>query len=217
MHGEYGYMEEGQLGKPYNLRLLKRLTPFSVPHLRIILLALLLTIIGTAIDLAPPYLSKLAIDRYILASWYRVNLESGSPGADDLVRFSGDIEIGKDEQFGLISQRKLEKADPQVVYRVRTNNLLSKTRYYKVPVSILPEEKEPPDKDRVFLLDKDTLAIPVDVLNRLDSKTLALVRAKDLRGVTLLGFLILLLLALSFTTGYAQYYLLERTGQGHDA
>lgn len=217
MHGEYGYMEEGQLGKPYNIRLLKRLIPFSIPHRGIIFWALVLTIMGTAIDLAPPYLSKLAIDRYILASWYRVALEPGR-GVEDLDGFSDDIHRGRDGRFGLVSQSGLEKADPQLVHRLREKGILSKTRYYKAPVDILLKLEKPPGKGRVFLLDEKTLAVPVEVLNQLDTKTLSMIRAGDLRGVTFLGLLILMLLALSFATGYAQYYLLERTGQGmmHD-
>ena len=42
MYGEYGYMEEGKLGKPYDLRLLKRLAPYTFPYMRIILSALIL-------------------------------------------------------------------------------------------------------------------------------------------------------------------------------
>jgi ABC-type multidrug transport system fused ATPase/permease subunit len=218
MHGEYGYMEEGQLGKPYNLRLLKRLIPFSIPYRRIVFLALLLTIAGTAIDLAPPYLSKLAIDRYILAPWYRVSLESVNSGAEDLALFSGDLQIGKEKRFGLISQKSLEKADPQIVYRLRKKEILSKERFYKVPLDIFSAQKGPLLEKRTFLLDKETLAVPIDILNRLDAKTLSRVRAEDLKGVTSIGLLILFLLALSFATGYAQYYLLERTGQSmmHD-
>ena len=44
MFGEYGYMEEGKLGKPYNLKLLKRLLPYSAPYKKTIIGALFLTI-----------------------------------------------------------------------------------------------------------------------------------------------------------------------------
>ena len=73
MFGEYGYMEEGHLGKPYNLKLLRRLGQYAFPYKKIISLALFLSILITLLDLSLPYLSKIAIDRYILSSWYRVN------------------------------------------------------------------------------------------------------------------------------------------------
>ena len=74
MIGEYGYMEEGKLGKPYDLRLMRRLARYAYPYKKVVLLALVLTMLITLMDLSLPYLSKIAIDRYILATWYRVNL-----------------------------------------------------------------------------------------------------------------------------------------------
>ena len=65
MHGEYGYMEEGKLGKPYDLRLLKRLAGYAAPYKRTIFLALLLTILLTLIDLSIPYLTKITIDHIV--------------------------------------------------------------------------------------------------------------------------------------------------------
>ena len=37
MHGDYGYMEEGKLGKPYNLKLLRRLGSYAFPYKKTIL------------------------------------------------------------------------------------------------------------------------------------------------------------------------------------
>ena len=65
MYGEYGYMEEGDLGKPYNLRLLRRLARYGRPYARVVSLALFITVIVTLAELALPYLSKVAIDRYL--------------------------------------------------------------------------------------------------------------------------------------------------------
>jgi ATP-binding cassette, subfamily B, multidrug efflux pump len=65
-YGEYGYMEEGELGRPYDLRLLRRLARYASPYGRMIFLALLISLAMTLLDLAVPYLSKIAIDRYIL-------------------------------------------------------------------------------------------------------------------------------------------------------
>ena len=76
MFGEYGYMEEGSLGKAYNLRLLRRLAHYAHPYIKIISTAIFLTIMITVLDLALPYLSKIAIDRYILSSWYLVDLSA---------------------------------------------------------------------------------------------------------------------------------------------
>ena len=92
MFGEYGYMEEGQLGKPYNFKLLKRLSKYAFPYRKTVLTALFLTILITLFELAIPYLTKIAIDRYILSSWYRMDI-GGLKGSEakDLMKKYGHL------------------------------------------------------------------------------------------------------------------------------
>jgi ATP-binding cassette subfamily B protein len=66
MHPDYGYFEETQLGKTYDVKLLKRLLPFVNPYKLLILGSIFLIIGITALDLALPYVTKIAIDRYIV-------------------------------------------------------------------------------------------------------------------------------------------------------
>jgi ATP-binding cassette subfamily B protein len=66
MHPDYGYFEETKLGKPYDVKLLKRLLPFIRPYNLLILWSIFLIIGITALDLALPYVTKVAIDRYIV-------------------------------------------------------------------------------------------------------------------------------------------------------
>ena len=66
MHPDYGYFEEIRLGKPYDVKLLKRLFPFVHPYKLLILWSIFLVIGITALDLALPYVTKIAIDRYIV-------------------------------------------------------------------------------------------------------------------------------------------------------
>jgi len=66
MQPDYGYFEETRLGKPYDVRLLKRLLPFIYPYKIFILFSIFLIIGITALDLALPYVTKVAIDRYIV-------------------------------------------------------------------------------------------------------------------------------------------------------
>jgi ATP-binding cassette subfamily B protein len=66
MHTDYGYFEETQLGKPYDLKLLRRLFPFVRAYKQLIVYSILLVLGITALDLALPYVTKVAIDRYIV-------------------------------------------------------------------------------------------------------------------------------------------------------
>ena len=63
---DFGYFEEDQLGKPYDLGLLKRLFPYVRPYSLLFLLSIGLVTAITVLDLALPYLTKVAIDRYIV-------------------------------------------------------------------------------------------------------------------------------------------------------
>jgi len=66
MRTEPDYFEETRLGKPYDLRLLRRLYPFTRPHRRLLGWSIGLVILITLLDVALPYLTKEAIDRYIV-------------------------------------------------------------------------------------------------------------------------------------------------------
>jgi ATP-binding cassette subfamily B protein len=66
MRHELGYFEETRLGKPYDVRLLRRLYPFMRPHRRLLFWSIGLVILITLMDVALPYLTKEAIDRHIV-------------------------------------------------------------------------------------------------------------------------------------------------------
>lgn len=66
MHPEFGYFEETQLGKPYDVKLLKRLYPFIRSHKLLVLWSIVLVLSITALELTLPYITKLTIDRYIV-------------------------------------------------------------------------------------------------------------------------------------------------------
>ncbi len=79
MHSDYGYFEESQLGKPYDVHLLRRLLPFARPYNRMLLWSIGLVVLITLLDLALPYLTKTAIDRFIVP---RQDFAAGERGAD---------------------------------------------------------------------------------------------------------------------------------------
>src|SRR5882672_10557887 len=54
------------LGKAYDPRLMRRVWSFARPHRRIIFLSMALFPLVAALELLQPWLTKIAIDRYIL-------------------------------------------------------------------------------------------------------------------------------------------------------
>ncbi|KKK88388.1 hypothetical protein LCGC14_2743660, partial [marine sediment metagenome] len=66
MRSDFGYFEEDKLGKHYNVRMLKRLYPFAKTYKLFFLISIVLVILITLLELSLPYVTKIAIDRYIV-------------------------------------------------------------------------------------------------------------------------------------------------------
>lgn len=66
MKTDFGYFEEEKLGKPYDVRLLRRLYPYAGPYKVMLFWSIILVICITLLDLSLPYVTKIAIDRYIV-------------------------------------------------------------------------------------------------------------------------------------------------------
>ena len=66
MRHDQGYFEEQHLKKTYDLKLLRRLFPFTMPYRTLIFLSVLLVMLITLLDLAVPYITKITIDQYIV-------------------------------------------------------------------------------------------------------------------------------------------------------
>ena len=60
--------EDRVIGKIYDSRLLKKLLAFGKPYAFWILLAVLLIILASGLEILGPYLTKIAVDRYIIAN-----------------------------------------------------------------------------------------------------------------------------------------------------
>ncbi|KPK31322.1 MAG: hypothetical protein AMK69_00655 [Nitrospira bacterium SG8_3] len=220
MWGDYGYMEEGPLGKPYNVRLLRRLARYALPYKKMISLGLCLSILITVLDLALPYVSKIAIDRYILSSWYMVHLSAmGRAEQRDFMRTRGlRLERSEDRLHGLISHTDIKKIDPAVLHRLRSRGIISSDRYYKIDPKDIDPARLKRQGDALPRMRDGSVVVPLDAVNSLSRGEILSVRERDLRGVALLGVVLLAILLVAFALGYGEYYALEFTGQNimHD-
>jgi ABC-type multidrug transport system fused ATPase/permease subunit len=213
MIGEYGYMEEGKLGRPYDLSLMRRLTHYAYPYKKVILFALLLTMLITLMDLALPYLSKIAIDRYILATWHRVNLASLERPAEKEFReaLGQALQESKDGAYAFVTHENLKKLDPKLLHKLRSSGLIAERGYYRIPPHLerdfLTEEKD------AFSLQDGSRMVPFDRVNTLKPGEILEVREKDMEGLAAVGLVLLAFLVVSFWLGYGESYLLELIGQ----
>src|SRR5439155_8373173 len=66
-HCFMSFHDEEILGKAYDARLMRRLLTYVRPYRRQVVFAIAAIIAGSVLQLAPPYLTKLVIDRYFPA------------------------------------------------------------------------------------------------------------------------------------------------------
>jgi ATP-binding cassette subfamily B protein len=102
MQTDYGYFEEQRIGKPYDLRLLRRLEPFVRPFRVPIFWSVLLVMGITLLDLSIPYLTKVAIDQYIVPR--ASSAASSAAGTGPEVEPSFAVDLDKPEARELVDR-----------------------------------------------------------------------------------------------------------------
>ena len=215
MLGEYGYMEDGKLGKPYNFKLLKKLAPYAVPYKNTIYTALLLSALLTLLELAVPYLSKIAIDQFILSSWYRVDMSRLTDlGLQDLSsRYVHLLKKSRDESLCYIYHLDIKRMDPADVHTFKTHRILTPERFYRIGPYVQARSQLTVRGKAIPKMADGSILVPYEFLNSLPKEDILKIRAGDVRGVTIVAVIVLIFVVLSFGLGYAEYYLLEFTGQ----
>ena len=212
MHGDYGYMEEGGLGKPYDIALLKKLLVFALPYKKIIALALLASMGVTLLSLCGPYLEKVAIDRFIVAQWR--GMQASAPQVRQALARSGvRHETAPQARLVFIRQSLLKKMDPRGVHALEAAGLMSPSPWLRVRLTpqTLPIVRSL-GQGAVRMPDQ-TAFVQKAVFDKLGQKQKAALRADGLRGALSVGLALMCIVALSFWLGFWELNLLERAGQ----
>lgn len=131
MRFDYGYEEE-KLGKQYDLNLLKKLYLFGKPYSLLFFSSIILVILITLLDLSIPYVTKIAIDRYIVprsvyhaenaptqenrTGYYRADLRN--PAVRETLEKHG-IRFKTDGSFAIVPLDEFSKMDKPAIYILR--------------------------------------------------------------------------------------------------
>lgn len=188
MYGEYGYSEEGKLGKPYDFQLLRRLYPYALPYAWMFIVSILLIVLITGLELCIPYITKMTIDRYIVP----VSEKSGRT-SDQISGRISDLAPGQPAgEIPGMRWVKPDLSDPDIKARV---------------------EKMREDRPSGFRQEGDDLLMPLADLSAFDKKDLKQLRGYDLAGITRMTLILLSVIGLSFILNFLQIYILEFAGQ----
>jgi ATP-binding cassette subfamily B multidrug efflux pump len=214
MHFDYGHIEEGHLGKPYDRKLLKRLIPYARPYTRTIGLALVLTILLTLFDLAVPYLPKIAIDTYIRSLWYPVDQKAADRNLveDFNQRYGHLVAMTKEAGLGLLSDAHVRQIDPGHLRRYYEGGIISREGFYRVFIEEV-NKNGLLNPEALIRGEGSSVYISSEALKGFSPERIATLRHRDLEGLLLVGLFLVLLIGGSFVLSYWEFYLLEKAGQ----
>ncbi len=215
MYTDFGYMEEGKLGKSYDLRLMMRLWVFLRPYWRLMAFSLFLVLLMTSFDLLIPYLTKEVIDRHIVIAAREVVIrdEAGTLEKQFLTRYLKDLVPKAEKGRFLLPPEVLHSMDKKEVTLLQKSGLLLENQYYLF-------SSRGKERDRVFErypgLFKESGAhwyIPVDRIKEVKKEDLLILREGDIRGIFHIALLVLIILAANFGLNFFQVYTLEMASQ----
>lgn len=208
-------MEEGKLGKPYDLKLIRGLGRFLSPYKKWIGLSLLFVLTMTALDLAIPYLTKEAIDRYILVTSREVYVgRKGPPEEQRLIEEYRSFFIPtKDKERFLLSPEVVNKMDRREITRLQKAGILTEKRYYPFLPSTGRDLELISKYSSFFEKSGEYYFIPLDRIKEMEKEDRILLRRKDLQGVLHIVILVLGIMALHFGLNFFQVYTMEIASQ----
>ena len=215
MNADFGYMEEGKLGKAYDLRLMARLGTFLKPYRGLMALSLLFVLVMAGLDLLIPYLTKEAIDRYIVHSAKEVVLKrDGSPLEERFWnRYGKDLIPREEKGRFLLPPEILRSMDPREANLFQGSGILTENRYYLFAVRNTGEEEILRKYPSLFEKSGSFVSISFDRMKELKREDLLVVRGRDVGGVFTIALFVVLILVLNFGLNFFQVYAMEVAGQ----
>ncbi|VFQ44272.1 ABC transporter ATP-binding protein [Desulfoluna butyratoxydans] len=122
-----GYIEETDITQSKDYRLAGRLIPFITPHRKLLAAALLLVIVLTVLDLSIPWITKEALDRYIVPDPGRpetrmIAVDTSDPAVNRFLLAHPELR-SKGGGTLAIPRTALDKADPETRLRLRAADI----------------------------------------------------------------------------------------------
>ena len=241
-HGR-GYISDEDLKgqKFYDSRLVKKLLPYTKPYRVLMVIAFFLLMIASVIEIYLPYISREAIDRYIVLNNQMLDFSKNEQSKNKYIeRYGGAMFcVGKDSF--IIDGAWLDPADmkqglakgiilPKKYLVVRLDNypenlkdtvlaLIEKhsDKFFPVGEPIGKNVISPPKIKLPFakrsLLRKPDYAISYEKLKEIPSAEISVIRSNQISGLIKIALLYFLLLALSFFLNFGQVYSLNLVAQ----
>ena len=122
-----GYIEEGDLREIKDASLVKRLIPFGRPHGALFVGALCLVALLTLLDLSIPWITKEAIDRYIVpkatSGHTEIRIDRELPEVQAFLEAHPEVEIRQSSDGSFIQRQSIDKGTPDQKRVLRSSDI----------------------------------------------------------------------------------------------
>ena len=212
-HMDWGYMEGDDLGKHHDFRVLARLAAYARPHLRLIAMAIGVIVISIGLDLLLPYITRTAIDSYIVRHALVLDLaRAPRPAVQKFLAAAGDQVLATRDGARFIPEARWRELDHRVTRPLRRAGALGERPYLMVADHGQARDVAAAHPE-LFRRAKGYLFISTDDLPRLGPRQLKQLRRPDVAGLIRLALVFVAVSLFIFLCGFAQHMLLERAGQ----
>lgn len=193
--------EEDSLGKAFDLRLMKRLLKYAKPFVGIIILCILLLMLITLMDLAGPYLIKVAIDDNIKGiNQPMVAYETAPPYKYVELNSKYYVRESKIKDTSTIDEKNVYQ-----IVKYQNNFYLVQGRMNTDTENVKVEAKE-----NTYFAMQGGAAHPAQPLTKEQYMSF---RQQDLSGIKTIALLFLATIVIGFVFNFMQVYMLYYTGQ----
>jgi ATP-binding cassette subfamily B multidrug efflux pump len=215
VYTDFGYMEEGKLGKAYDLRLMMRLWVFLRPYWRLMAFSLFLVLLMTSFDLLIPYLTKEVIDRHIVITAREVVIKDGAGALEKqfLTRYGKYLIARKEKGKFLLPPEVLHSMGKKEAVFLQKSDLLSENQYYVFASRGKERDRLFEKYPGLFEQGETHWFIPADRMKQISREDLLLLHEKDIQGILRIALLVILILAANFGLNFFQVYTMEIAGQ----
>ncbi len=177
---------------------------YAQPHRILFILTAILLLFTTVFQVITPYITKTAIDRYIVPGYVKVNL-----------KLAGDVEVSGTRLQDDILLINMSETPKHLVEMLKARGAILPGRYIVVDPSLSGAQKVISAHPQLFekVPGENLYIFPVARTSELSRQEITILRGRDLKGVIKYALLFLLVLVLNMAFSAVQTYTLSYAGQ----
>ncbi len=203
MHYDYGYIEEGKLGRVYDTKLLKRFFKYVIKFKKPCVYIVLINIISIIFDLIPPYLTKIVIDDVILPNYILVDSTGlSSDLREEILTKSKFHLILENRELFILTHKTYQNLSPQAIKHLQINKSITDQRYFLINTKEQMFEYDLKLSDTEYLVSKSRIG-------SITPKHLLKIRSKDISFIFQICLIFLAFVMIAFFIGYKEHIVLE--------